>query len=175
MKKSKKYCIVLVLLTTIAMAQKTQTVGGMSGAKTTTIYLIRHAEKADDSKNKNPDLSEMGQMRASHWDDIFSAVRFDAIYSTNFNRTKQTAGPTAKTQQLGVTVYDPKELTVEKIKKNHLGQTILIVGHSNTIPDLVNKIIGQKVYPLIEETVYGNLYIVTITGDIVNHQLLKSL
>ena len=153
----------MVLLTKVAVAQN----------KTTTIYLIRHAEKADNSKNTN--LSEMGLMRASHWDDVFSAVHFDAIYSTNYNRTLQTAEPTALTQKIAVTTYDPKDFNLEKIKKDHLGQTILIVGHSNTIPDLINKLIGQNVYPIIEETAFGNLYMVTINGEVVNHQLLKSL
>lgn len=159
----KKYFIVMVLLTNLAMGQN----------KTTTIYLIRHAEKADNSQN--PNLSEMGLLRASHWDDIFSAVHFDAIYSTNYNRTKQTAEATALTQKLTVTTYDPKGFSLQKIKNEHSGQAVLIVGHSNTIPDLVNKLIGQNVYPNIEETNFGNLYIVTITGEIVNHQLLQSL
>ncbi len=159
----KNYFIVMVLLANLAVAQN----------KTTTIYLIRHAEKADTSKDTN--LSETGLMRASHWDDIFSAVHFDAIYSTIYNRTKQTAAPTALAQKLTVVAYDPKDFSLEKIKKDHSGQTVLVVGHSNTIPDLVNKMIGQNVYPTIDETVFGNLYIVTINGEIVNHQLLKSL
>ena len=163
----------MMLVTKLVVAQNTQTAGELSGAKSTTIYLIRHAEKADNSKNTN--LSEVGLMRASHWDDVFSAVQFDGIYATNFNRTLQTAAPTALTQKITVTTYDPKEPNLDKIKKEHSGQTILIVGHSNTIPDLVNKIIGQNVYPNIEETIFGNLYIVKIHGEIVNHQLLKSL
>ena len=163
----------MMLLTKLAVAQNTRAAGELSGAKTTTIYLIRHAEKADNSKDTN--LSEMGLMRASHWDDVFSAIQFDAIYSTNYNRTLQTAAPTALKQKVTVTIYDPKEMNFGKIKKEHSGQTILIVGHSNTIPDLVNKITGENVYPNIEETTFGNLYIVTVNGEIVNHQLLKSL
>ena len=155
--------LLMVLLTQAALAQN----------KTTTIYLIRHAEKADSSKN--PNLSDQGAMRASHWDDIFSAIHFDAIYSTNYNRTQQTAEPTALTQKVNVTIYDPKDFSLAKIRAAHEGKNILIVGHSNTIPALVNQLIGTKQYPDIEETVFGNLYIVTINGDEVNHQLLKSL
>ena len=159
----KHFFLLMVLLAQTSFAQ----------TKTTTIYLIRHAEKADASKN--PNLSDMGAMRASHWDDIFSDIHFDAIYSTNYNRTQQTAAPTALTQKVSVTTYDPKDLSLAKIKATHEGQTILIVGHSNTIPALVNQLIGSKRYPDIEETAFGNLYIVTINGDVVNHQLLKSL
>lgn len=142
-------------------------------AQTTTIYFIRHAEKAD--KSSDPVLSETGIQRANHWNDVFAAINFDAVYSTNYNRTQQTAAPTAKKNKVIVKLYDPKTIDIEKIKKEHLGQTILIVGHSNTTPDLVNKLIHQNVYETIEETTFGNLYIVTINESVVNYQLLKSL
>jgi hypothetical protein len=51
----------------------------------------------------------------------------------------------------------------------------LVVGHSNTISDFVNKLINQNVYAAIEDTTFGNLYIVTLNGDLVTHLLLKSL
>ena len=156
----KKYLIILVLFSQMMVAQ------------TTTIYLIRHAEKADSSKD--PVLSETGIQRANHWNDVFSAVNFDAVYSTNYNRTQQTATPTAKKNKVIVKLYDPKTIDIEKIKKEHLGQNILIVGHSNTTPDLVNKLIHQNVYETIDETTFGNLYIVTINETVVNYQLLKS-
>lgn len=157
----KKYIFILALLSQIVVAQ------------TTTFYFIRHAEKADSSKD--PVLSEEGMKRANHWNDIFSAVTFDAVYSTNYNRTQQTATPTAKKNKVIIKLYDPKTIDIEKLKKEHLGQTILIVGHSNTTPDLVNKLIHQNVYETIEETTFGNLYIVTINETAVNYQLLKSL
>ena len=157
----KKYLIILVLFSQMMVAQ------------TTTIYFIRHAEKADSSKD--PVLSEAGMKRANHWNDVFSAVNFDAVYSTNYNRTQQTANPTAKKNKVIIKLYDPKTIDIEKIKKDHLGQTILIVGHSNTTPDLVNKLIRQNVYDAIDETTFGNLYIVTINESVVNYQLLKSL
>ncbi len=167
-----KYFVLILLFTQFAFSQ----------SPTTTIYLIRHADtsaselakqKAD--ALKNTDLSDAGKKRAAHWNDVFGAVHFDAIYSTDYNRTKQTAAPTAKTQNLDLTLYEPKALSVEKLKTGFTGQSILIVGHSNTIPDLVNELIGEKVYPAMAETEFGNLYIITINGDTVSHQLLKSL
>ncbi len=145
----------------------------ISFAQTTTIYFIRHAEKTD--KSSDPILSEAGIQRANHWNDVFAAINFDAVYSTIYNRTQQTATPTAKKNKVIVKLYDPKTIDIEKIKKEHLGQTILIVGHSNTTPDIVNKLIHQNVYDTIDETTFGNLYIVTINESVVNYQLLKSL
>ncbi len=141
--------------------------------KTTTIYFIRHAEKIDSSKN--PDLSSVGLERAAHWGKIFSETTFDAIYSTDFKRTQQTAAPTAENKKLDITLYDAKSLDFDKFKSDNLGKTILVVGHSNTTPDFVNKLINQNVYAAIEDTNFGNLYIVTLNGDQVTHLLLKSL
>ena len=141
--------------------------------KTTTIYFIRHAEKIDSSKN--PDLSSVGLERAAHWGKIFSETTFDAIYSTDFKRTKQTATPTSENKKLDITLYDAKSLDFDKFKTDNLGKTILVVGHSNTTPDFVNKLINQNVYAAIEDTTFGNLYIVTLNGDLVTHLLLKSL
>ena len=141
--------------------------------KTTTIYFIRHAEKIDSSKN--PDLSSVGLERAAHWGKIFSETTFDAIYSTDFKRTQQTAAPTAENKKLDITLYDAKSLDFDKFKSDNLGKTILVVGHSNTTPDFVNKLINQTVYAAIEDTTFGNLYIVTLNGDLVTHLLLKSL
>ncbi len=155
------YVFVFMLLTLGAFGQ------------TTTIYLIRHAEKVDNSKN--PDLSKVGLERAEHWKTILSQVPLKAVYSTDFLRTVQTASPTATSKNLEIIKYDPKTIDLEQLKKEHKGQAILIVGHSNTTPDLVNRIINQKVYAPIDDTVFGNLYIITISGNELSHQLLQEL
>ncbi|MBG6110097.1 broad specificity phosphatase PhoE [Flavobacterium sp. CG_23.5] len=138
---------------------------------TTTYYFIRHAEKVDNSKN--PDLSQTGLQRAKLWNEIFSEINLDAIYSTDFNRTLQTATPTATNKKISIIKYNPKTIDLESFKKETLGKKVLVVGHSNTIPNFVNQIIGQKIYFDINDTTFGNLYIVTINGDSINHQLLK--
>ncbi|MGL5112039.1 MAG: SixA phosphatase family protein [Flavobacterium sp.] len=144
-----------------------------SCAQTTTIYLIRHAEKVDNSKN--PNLSEAGWVRAERWNTILNQVPLKAIYSTDYLRTMQTASPTARSKNLTITTYDPKTIDVEQLKKKHHGQAILIVGHSNTTPELANTIIDQKVYSPIEDSVFGNLYILSINENEVSHQLLQGL
>jgi broad specificity phosphatase PhoE len=143
---------------------------GQSQNTTTNYYFIRHAEKADSSKN--PDLSEKGLERAQEWQLLFSELSFDAIYSTDFNRTIQTIKPISVKQNKNFTLYNPKTIDIEAFKKETLGKTILIVGHSNTIPNMVNQIINQNKYKDIEDTVFGNLYIVTITGNQIHSQLL---
>jgi 2,3-bisphosphoglycerate-dependent phosphoglycerate mutase len=155
------HLVLLVLFTQLTFAQN----------KTTTYYFIRHAEKVDDSKN--PDLSAIGLERALQWSAIFADINFDAIYSTNFNRTLQTATPTATKKNVTIVKYDPKTIDIEQFKAENTGKTVLVVGHSNSTPDFVNKIINQKIYTTIDEKTFGNLYIVTINGDLITYQLLK--
>ena len=138
---------------------------------TTTYYFIRHAEKVDNSQN--PDLSEIGLERANLWNKIFSEISFDEIYSTDYKRTIQTATPTATTKKIQIKLYNPKTIAIESFQKETLGKKVLIIGHSNTTPNFVNQIINQKIYADIEDTTFGNLYIVTINDGTITHQLLK--
>ncbi|MES2578323.1 MAG: phosphoglycerate mutase family protein [Bacteroidota bacterium] len=158
----KKYLLIIALfILQISFGQQS----------TTTYYFIRHAEKVDNSQN--PDLSEIGLERANLWNKIFSEVSFDEIYSTDYKRTIQTATPTATNKKIQIKLYNPKTIVIESFKKETLGKKVLIVGHSNTTPNFVNQIINQKIYADIEDTCFGNLYIVTVNGDTITHQLLK--
>ncbi|MEZ4840796.1 MAG: phosphoglycerate mutase family protein [Flavobacteriaceae bacterium] len=141
----------------------------------TTFFLIRHAEKdRTDSANKNPQLNEKGLQRAESWNQFFSSFNIDAVYSTNYNRTLQTVAPTAKAHNLEVTFYNPFTIDVEKLKSDNKGKTVLVVGHSNTIPYLVNKLIGKEIYADIDDHINSNLYIVTISSKETSHILIKT-
>jgi len=134
--------------------------------ETTTYYFIRHAEKdKSDKTNKNPKLTEKGLKRAKNWQKHFKNIGFDAIYSTNYFRTMQTAQPTANANTLNITIYDPRNIDYEAFQNQTKNQTILVVGHSNTTPAFVNKIIGEDKYKSIDETINSNLYTVTIKND----------
>jgi broad specificity phosphatase PhoE len=138
--------------------------------KTTQYYFIRHAEKADSSKN--PDLSEKGLERALEWKALFSAIQFDAVYSTDFKRTLQTIHPIVVENDQLLKLYNPQILDIETFKKETIGKTILIVGHSNTIPKMVNQLIKENKYGDIAENQFGNLYIVTLLENQILSQLL---
>ena len=133
-------------------------------SETTTYYLIRHAEKdRSDKTNRNPELTKAGKKRAKRWRKHFKTIDFDAVYSTDYNRTKQTAQPTAKKNNLEITIYDPRQLYSEDFQKATKGQTVLIVGHSNTTPQFVNKILGEKKYEDIDDNDNSQLFIITIS------------
>ncbi len=139
--------------------------------KPTVIYFIRHAEKADLSKD--PDLSEAGAARAQSWAGWFKDKGIVAVYSTGYKRTMETARPIAEQERLDILTYDPRNPDLENIINHHKGLSIVIVGHSNTIPNYVNQLIGEKKYTDINESEYGSLYTVTIYSDKVTHALKK--
>ncbi len=132
----------------------------------TTYYFIRHAEKLRiDKTDKNPNLNYKGYKRAEALKDIFSNITFDAIYSTDYNRTKLTAKPTADRNNLPILLYNPKAMYSEAFKNNTKGKTVLVVGHSNTTNVFVNKILGVEKYDEINDNNNSNLYIVTVSSD----------
>lgn len=141
----------------------------------TTYYLIRHAEKdRSNEDNKNPDLIEKGQQRAEKWATLLSNFNIQEVYSTDYNRTRQTAKPTADAFGLTIKTYHPFKLDFEKFLKDTKGKSVLVVGHSNTIPFFVNKLINKKEYQQIEDNNNANLYIVTIKGNEVTNVLIKT-
>ena len=140
---------------------------------TTSYYFIRHAEKdRSNPGNQNPHLTEAGKIRAKKWAELFKDVDFDAVYSTNFNRTRETAQPIAKKNNLDITIYNPRKMNYNSFLRETKGQSVLIVGHSETTPHFVNKIIKKRKYTDIDDSNFGNYYIVKIKGDIVTDKQL---
>lgn len=131
--------------------------------ETTTYYLIRHAEKdRTDKTNRNPNLNENGLKRAKKWAEYFKNIDIDAVYSTNYNRTIQTATPTAKSKNLEIINYNPRKMYDSIFEQNTKGKTVLVVGHSNTTPVFANKILGEKKYEFMNDNDNSSLFIVTI-------------
>ncbi|GAA4811209.1 phosphoglycerate mutase family protein [Litoribaculum gwangyangense] len=144
-----------------------------SNESTSIFYFIRHAEKdRSDSTNQNPHLNKQGSLRAEKWNDVFKNISFDAIYSTDYNRTRETAAPTASKNNLELIIYNPKTIDISKFLSDNEGKHVLVVGHSNTTPDFVNKILGSETYEDIDDSNNKNLYIVTKTGNTISSNLL---
>ena len=134
--------------------------------KVTRYYLIRHAEKdRTNTTNKNPNLNSDGVIRAEKWAKHFENIVLDAVYSTDYNRTQQTAAPTAKSKGLIIQSYNPSKMYDSIFKKNTKGKTVLVVGHSNTTPVFANTILGQKKYKNMADNDNASLYIVTLVND----------
>ncbi|MBC2840747.1 histidine phosphatase family protein [Robiginitalea sp. SC105] len=135
-------------------------------AEVTTFYLIRHAEKdRSNPEDIDPELTQKGLGRAMHWAEILNDVPLDAIYTTDFERTSMTAAPAAVKQDITVQYYDPQTLDVEAFKTENRGGNVLVVGHSNTTPELVNRLLGETRYPAMDDSDNGSLFIVQLVGS----------
>jgi len=130
-----------------------------------TIILLRHAEKdASPSADKvNPELSADGKLRAARLVKIVNKYKPDAIFSSDFIRTRETVAPLALKRKLNVQIYDHRNLKAladlimsGKIKR------LLIVGHNTTTPALVNMLIGAEKYKALAESEYDKIFVVKI-------------
>jgi len=114
--------------------------------------LVRHAEKATDDP-KDPNLSDAGWFRAARLAESFADAPLRAAYSTNYRRTRLTAAMVASAHDLRVTLYDaaiPAAAFAEQLRATHTGGTVLVVGHSNTIPALAAALCACPVEPIGE-------------------------
>lgn len=139
-----------------------------------TFYFIRHAEKdRNDPENKDPELNQEGLGRAIRWERVFSEIPLTTVYSTDYERTKMTAAPTAVSKDLVVKTYDPASLDIQEFKNSNLGTDVLIVGHSNTIPEFVNKMIDENKYKDLDDYDNSSLFIVRIIDGKATDMRLK--
>lgn len=125
------------------------------------IYLVRHAEKQ--AEGKNPTLTSCGTLRAQQLASLLSQAKISAVYSTSYQRTRQTAQPLATLNKLAVKNYNPRHLEQLALQLEKNKENALIVGHSNTTPLLTEFLSEQKVAALTEED-YQYLYQVQFIG-----------
>ena len=129
----------------------------------TTVILIRHAEKVIDPNNADPDLSPAGHARAQELVRMFSDGGINAIYATQYKRTQQTVKPLADKLGLSVNQINSKNTAdlLSQIRGQHAGQIIFVAGHNSTVPEIIAALGGPQ-YPVIPESEYDNLYVVTV-------------
>lgn len=133
--------------------------------KTTTWYISRHAQKADNSAN--PPLSAEGQKQALDLKDYLTGKNIKKIYATNFIRTQSTAQPTSQLFGVAIQTYTPpvpSSVFLDSLRAINNGNA-LVVGHSNTVDDIVNGLMGTNTMTDLAETEYGNLFIVKRRGS----------
>jgi broad specificity phosphatase PhoE len=129
----------------------------------TTVILVRHAEKKIEPSNPDPDLAPEGVERAQEIARVFADAHINAIYATQYKRTQQTVKPLSDRTGVPVTLLDANQTNelLRRIQTTHRGQTVFVAGHNNTVPAIVSELSGET-YPVIPESEYDNLYIVTI-------------
>jgi len=133
-----------------------------------TYYVVRHAEKATQEANMSSDvpLSEQGRQRAEKIKEILKNKKIRLVYSTNTIRTKSTAQPTADYFHLPVEIYGPRPDSAFIALLKSKRKNTLIVGHSNTVDEIVNMLCGKKEVPGdLPDTEYNKLFIIKMKGN----------
>jgi len=138
---------------------------------TATVYLVRHAEKR--LETPDPELSEAGKVRADLLARDLNGTGIEYIHSTDLIRTRETARPVAEKLGLAVDLYDPGDLTGLAAQIRAMGGVHLVVGHSNTTPDMVTALGGDAGTPIDEADEYDRLYVVRLGDRGITTELLR--
>lgn len=132
-----------------------------------TIYVVRHAEKAIAEPNMSADvpLSEKGKERAEGLKELLKTKKIASVFSTNTIRTKTTAKPVADYFGLSIETYNPKPDSAFIHLLKSKSDNTLVVGHSNTVDDIVNLLCGSTVVAAdLKDNQYDNLFVVRRKG-----------
>lgn len=133
---------------------------------TRVIYLVRHAEKeTGDPGERDPVLTEKGRRRAEALARVLRDAKIERVYSTDYQRTRQTAAPVAERLGLPVELYDPRDLEGFASTLRTGPASVLVVGHSNTTPELVTQLGGEPGSDIRESHEYDRLYVLVLRGD----------
>lgn len=126
----------------------------------TLVYLVRHAERAEDGTN-DPPLSEAGHARAAALAHVLADAGVQRVFSTDYQRTRLTATPVAASAGVSVETYDPGDLPSFAEQLKGMSGRILVAGHSNTTPELVGLLGGDPIRDL-PEWEYDRFYVVVL-------------
>jgi len=134
--------------------------GAQEEAEMFTIYLVRHSEK--ERASEDPDLTPCGVERSESLRAFFESVPLEAVYSTQYRRTLNTALPTAKAKGLEIEAYSPQALQKMAAQLLQKQQDVLVVGHSNTTGVLAGLLVQEDI-GAFDESIYNRVYQVVVS------------
>ncbi len=161
-----KYQIGALAIVCLATWMSPPAAATASEPATTVVYLVRHAEKAESTDRDGslgPPLNEAGRARAAVLVEVLAAEKITHIFSTDYRRTRETAQPLADSFGLKVESYDPRALEEFAGRLRKLPGRHVVVGHSNTTPQLAGFLGGDTGESIDEAREFDRLYIVIIT------------
>ena len=128
----------------------------------TTVILIRHGERNEPTPaDQDPHLNTAGKARAKKLIHVVGQSGIQSIYTSHFVRARETAQPLATRLGLSITEMDEALQIKSDILSNHRGATVLVIGHSDTVPDLINQL-GAGSVPVIGNNEFDNLFVVKV-------------
>ncbi|HKE44226.1 MAG TPA: phosphoglycerate mutase family protein [Steroidobacteraceae bacterium] len=134
---------------------------------TTTVIVVRHAEK-ELSTIDDPPLSQVGEQRAEVLARMFGnrdgAGRIAAVFASDTRRAQRTAEPLAARLGIAVKTLPAADVSglLREIRTSYRGRNVFVVGHSNTVPEIVRRLSRDPTIPPMADSEYGTMYVVTI-------------
>lgn len=169
----KRKTILVALILSFAFLLAVPLTTAQDDFKPITVFLVRHAEKEDEPR-QDPPLKKEGVARSQELAKLLGAAGIKTIITSQLARTKQTAEPLATKLNLTPIAIslrsnpnNPRQIaeesTAEVVNKilERSGESVLLVGHSNSVPDVI-KMLGGDTVPTIDERHFNNLFIVTV-------------
>lgn len=138
-----------------------------ASCKTTKFYVVRHAEKeaTTDMTTSDVPLSAAGAQRAVALRDMLKNEGIGLIYSTGTHRTTGTARPLSAATGIAIQIYSASDTRFLPQLRKHRGAPVLVVGHSNTVDDIINGLAGRQLLQDLPESQYGDLFILKVKGN----------
>lgn len=136
------------------------------GVRVITVLLVRHADIDLPPAGADPSLNDAGRARAGALAHVVGDAGVGAVFTSSFARTRQTAEPTCRALGIAAREMPPASTVAREARAGAFGPVLLIVGHSNTVPQVVAAL-GVAEPPVIGETEFDHLYVVTCTESAV--------
>lgn len=159
--------LMIAMLSALSFSTYSRAAAQENSTTPMTVILVRHAEKAVvPPENKDPDISLDGEKRAAELAKMFGDAGIGAIFVSQYKRTQQTVKPLADKLGIAATPVEAQKTPelIKQIRAQKAGQVIFVAGHNNTVPEVIAALGGPKL-PIIPETQYDNLYILTVNSD----------
>ncbi|MEY2625489.1 MAG: hypothetical protein RL412_1264 [Pseudomonadota bacterium] len=155
--------IVSIGLVTAMLSHTTRAEDSLT-SQPTVVIVVRHAEKLSDDGSRDPPLSAIGQERAHKLVSSLRDVGIRTVYASDTRRAQETAEPIAASLGLVVERYPGREVAalIDRVLKNGVGQTVLVVGHSNTVPEIISRLTRGSESVVLRDDEYDAMFIVTI-------------
>jgi broad specificity phosphatase PhoE len=130
-----------------------------------TVYVVRHAEQVRDG-SKDPALSGLGTQRARALRNQMKSARLSAVFSTPYRRSQGTALPTTQAYEIEINTYEPIAYAklATRIRDGFPGKSVLIIGHSNTVPKIVEALGGPR-YEDLGHDEFDKLFVLAVYDD----------
>ena len=133
-------------------------------ASVKTIIVVRHAEAEKTQPGGDPTLTSDGRNRALELARVLTDTQLHTVYTTHYQRNRLTAEPLPRHAGEKPTVIDDVPAILRALRSEPWGATALVIGHSNTVPDLIRGLTGSAL-PEDEPIIFDRMWIVTLARD----------